>query len=119
MFSTDVASMSVTVTRAVGCCSSSLRDSPPWPAPSSRIFGSAHVGELVEHQVGEPLVVLEHVAGPLQGTYHAALDPLVDVVAVEVFATAGLKAAVQPRRVGPASRHSVDVGDGDLNGSHS
>src|SRR5581483_7797058 len=38
--STDVASMSVTVTLAVGCCSSSLRDSAPCAAPSSRIFGS-------------------------------------------------------------------------------
>jgi hypothetical protein len=47
------------------------------------------IGNLID-QPGELLMVLEQVAKTFQGTHDLALDPIVDVVAVQVFQAVGL-----------------------------
>jgi hypothetical protein len=115
MAATDVGSMSVTATWAVGCIFSSARDSAPWPAPSSRIRGSGdpgigHVSHLVERDARGLLVPTENPFAAVESADHSAFQ-IIDVVAVEVLQTIGLQPPVQPRRVRSAARHAVDVED--------
>ena len=72
-------------------------------------LGIGDIGHLVERNVCELLVVSEELARPFQRADHAALDALVDVVAVEIFQPIGLQPAVQARGIRPAAWHAVNV----------
>ena len=94
-----------------GCSASSRRDNAPCPAPSSRIRGSAHVGDLVEHQAGVAIMVAEQLPGPIECRDHARLDRGVDVIAIEILradrsaaAGPGMRAPGPPR--GMAARET-------------
>ena len=85
------------------------------PAVAGTEFQDARIGDigdLVEGELGEPVVVAEHLAGPVQGPDHAALECLVrrlDGVPVQVLRSVGLQQPVQTRRVRPAARHRGDA----------
>ena len=53
-------------------------------------FQNRRIGNLIERQPGELLVVLEQAAKAFQGAHDLALDPIVDVVAVQVLQAIGL-----------------------------
>ena len=105
------ASTSVTVSSAVGCHSSSLRDSAPWPAPSSRILGSG-TSATSSSAIRANFSVLPK-ASPVHSSARITLRffVLVDVVAVEVLQAIGLQQPVDARCVGPAPWHAVNVDD--------
>jgi 2-polyprenyl-6-methoxyphenol hydroxylase-like FAD-dependent oxidoreductase len=60
-------------------------------------------------QSGELFVVLEQPAKAFQRAHDPALDPIADVITVQVFHTIRLEPPVQPRGVRAAPRHPVDV----------
>src|SRR6476659_4900778 len=74
-------------------------------------LGVGHVGHLIEHNACEPLGVAEEFAHPIQRPDDAALDLVVDVVAVEVLQAIGLQQPIDAGGIGAAAGHSVKVGN--------
>jgi hypothetical protein len=68
--------------------------------------GIGDVGDLLEGDGREAVMVAEHVAGPAQRVDDAALGALVHVIAVEVLQAVGLQHPVEARRLRPATWHA-------------